>query len=153
MAMKQVIPISIVSQMEDIYDQINAFRANPIGYSRQRGLQLSCNGIMGLPLRVVPQLESETDWQATHLDCVPISHKTCPQYCHLFGGCSHIDRIKHFLPNSKNQNEVMVKGPKRPLKHLIQSPGHCRHLLDPDVNAMGGSIFNNTFFLALVWLL
>lgn len=140
-----------MSTLQEIYNDINAFRQDPLAYYP------SChyNKLPLSPLHVIPELEQASFWQVTHT-CTPINHNTCPEWCFMFNrSCSHIDRIKHFMfpQQTTNENEVLVKGPKRPLKHLINKSGHCDKLLSNDVNSMGGAIVNNLFILSLVWLL
>lgn len=143
--------------MEEIYNQINQFRSNPQAFVEERGWSIGCTRPLSIsyqPLTVLPPLEEETKWHANHL-CGTISHETCPAYCGLFGSCSHTDRIAHFMQPFpiKNPNQVLVQGPKHPLRHLIAKTGHCNHLLDPEVNGMGGSMTSHLFLLSLVWLL
>lgn len=130
--------------MEEIYSQINQFRANSLVYGA------SCHTPLALPpLGVSPALEQAALWQVEHL-CEPVSHKTCPELCHLFGGCSRIDRINHFTyPNvTHHQEEVLIKGPRRnQFKHLLRSFPHCNHLLDTAVNCFGGALVGDTFIL------
>lgn len=139
-----------MTTLQDIYSQINAFRRNPERFNA------SCE-IPFHPLselQILPSLERESRWQATH-QCEPVSHQTCEEYCYLFGDkCDHIARIKTFVfpDESTNETEVLVKGPRHPFKHLVAKRGHCEHLLDPDVNAMGGAIVGNLFVLAMLWL-
>jgi uncharacterized protein YkwD len=138
-----------MTTISEVYDQINAFRHDPAAYDPACGWgSLRLNDLV-----VEPALERAAKWQAEH-QCESVSHKTCPEWCHLFGGkCDHITRIKSFtFPNETwNENELLVKGPKRPFKHLIHSRGHCEHLLSNTVNSMGGAIVGNLFVLVLVW--
>jgi len=145
-------------ELEEIYALVNEFQAAPRRFVQERGWHAGCSRSLEVsydPLVVLPQLEEGADWQVHHLDCGFISHETCPQYCHLFGSCSASDRIESFMAPTKvaNPNEVLVQGPKRPLKHLIAKEGHCDHLLSPEANAMGGAIVGNLFIMSLVWLL
>lgn len=140
-----------MTTLQEIYQQVNAFRQNPEAFNP------SCvSPPYALPeLQILPGLEAASVWQATH-QCEPITHQTCPQWCSKFNGrCDHISRIKYFMfPNRTSfENEVLVKGPKRPFKHLVAKEGHCRHMLDPNVNSMGGAIVGNLFILAMVWLM
>ena len=135
--------------MEQIYDQINEFRRDPARF------QPSCvvPAIKLKDLVIDSDLEAAAKWQATH-QCGPARHTTCPRYCHLFGGrCDHISRITHFTKprDVSNLNELLVQGPRRPFRHLVESIGHCEQLLSPTENIMGGAIAGNLFVLALGW--
>jgi hypothetical protein len=139
-----------MTTLQEIYNEINAFRGNPSLF------RPSCvyDVIPYTNLTIMPELEIASMWQATH-QCEPVSHSTCKEWCFMFGGkCDHVNRIKYFTFPSKtvNENEVLVKGPKRPFLHLVKKIGHCNLLLSNDVNSMGGAVFNNLFVLALVWL-
>lgn len=140
-----------MTTLQEIYDQVNNFRADPLLFNPS--CQVPPYALP--PLQVLPKLESASLWQATHI-CQPISHNTCPEWCFMFNSrCDHISRIKYFMfPNkTSHENEVLVKGPKRPFKHLVGKSGHCRHMLDPNINSMGGAIVGNLFILAMAWLI
>ena len=137
--------------MQEIYQQVNQFRSNPSEFLAERGWPNRCTHALDVaypPLSVSRGLEAAAHWSATH-QCEPIiSHETCPVYCGLFGGsCSYQDRIAHFV-DVRNPGEILVKGPKRPLKNAINKQGHCNHLLNPDIDMMGGAIVGNLFMLA-----
>ena len=145
-------PHSDGSLEKHMYYEINEFRENPEEYVRKNGWKLSCTVPIDHKynrLKVVRQLELSSSFQAetcASREC-EISHETCPQHCHRFGGsCSYIDRIKHFVDgdgfHASNVNEILVSGPKGPhrvLELFIGSPGHCDHILDPNLNAMGAN--------------
>lgn len=135
--------------MEAIYAEINAFRADPIPYHP------ACK-VSPFPLSeldISTNLEYASQWHTEHV-CDPVDHATCPELCHLFRSCRASDRIRELAKpaETSEEAELLVKGPKRPLKHLISSPGHCAHLLSPNINAMGGFIAGNLFILALAWI-
>lgn len=135
--------------MDTIYAEINSFRNDPFVFN------LSCRPppFELIDLRVDSQLENASLWQALHI-CDPINHTTCQSYCHLFKDhkCDYITRIQHFQPNATEISELLVKGPKRPIHHLIEKNSHCLHLLDPTINSMGAAIVGNLFILALAWI-
>ena len=137
--------------MEEIYEQVNQFRSNPSQFLDLHSWPHRCTRPLDQaypPLDISPGLEAATLWSATH-QCEPIiSHDTCGVYCGLFNGsCSYQDRIAHFV-EVRNPGEILVKGPKRPLKNAIAKQGHCNHLLNPDIDVMGGAIVGNLFMLA-----
>lgn len=138
-----------MSSLQDIYNQVNAFRTDPIPYGP------ICNPppMVLVNLTIEKDLESAALWQASHR-CQPVSHTTCPEWCFMFDNkCDHISRIKHFtFPlQTENEAELLVMGPKRPFKHLVHKEGHCRQLLDPAINSMGAAIVGNLFILTLAW--
>lgn len=123
---------------------INTFRSRPHEFASVHGWRAACTRPLTIsydPLIVLPELEDSASFQAnTVLECPPPSHTTCRKYCHLFGGsCSYIDRINHFVPDASNQQEVLVYGPKHPMKWLVQSRPHCDHILNPNITHMGGA--------------
>lgn len=136
-----------MSSIGEIYEQINAFRDDPASFDP------SCGSSHLGGLTVSPELEEAAMWQATH-QCVPVTHKTCPQYCYLYEGrCDHITRIRHFIGNDTwNINELLVQGPRHPFPHLVGSVGHCQHLLANNINSMGGAVVGNLFILCLAFI-
>lgn len=138
-----------MSTLAEIYDQVNTLRNDPFSHKTACKRPLAPLG----NLTVEYDLEKAASWQAQH-ECVPITHHTCPNWCFMFDGkCDHASRIRFFTSpaTTENEHELLVKGPKRPFRYLVNKEGHCRHLLDPDVNAMGGAIVGNLFILVLVW--
>ena len=139
-----------MTTLQAIYDSINEFRIHPSDFHPSCGygsLRLS-------PYQIDTRLEQAASWQASHL-CQPISHQTCTQYCHMFNNsCRHIERIKSFILPSQswNENELLVIGPKRPFRSLVNSQGHCEKLLASNLNTIGGAILGNIFILVMVWL-
>lgn len=135
--------------MEAIYEQINAFRVDPLQFSP------SCSPppFQLEKLNISENLEAASKWHTEHM-CDPVNHATCTEWCHLFGSCLAADRIRQLSKPAETveERELIVKGPKHPFKHLVKSPGHCAHLLDPRVNSMGGSILGNLFILSLAWI-
>lgn len=135
--------------MDVIYQQINAFRQDPFLFN------LSCSPppFFLTELQVDSGLENASLWQSLHI-CDPIDHTTCKTECHVFPNhkCDYITRIQYFQPHATEISELLVKGPKRPVRHLIEKHSHCLHLLDPTINSMGAAIMANLFILALAWI-
>ena len=145
---------------QSIYEEINSFRANPRKYSSN----IACRtpkDVSFPPLTTLTELEVSSQFQASTLatfDC-PLSHETCPMYCHNFGGCSYLQRVNHFLSNKTDHiHEILVSGPKRPKKVVelfVASRGHCEHLLDPLINFVGANfthIDRNVFVIDLAYI-
>ena len=131
--------------MEEIYNQVNAFRHNPRKYRPA----CPAPNIKLQDLQINPDLEKAALWQAQH-QCGRPSHETCAEYCDCFGNkCDHISRIECFTGPASNFDEILVQGPRRPIKYAVASYGHCQRLLSPDINGMGGAIVGNLFILSL----
>ena len=150
--------------VREIYEEVGAFRSSPVQYCLDRGWNIACSIDVSTPrgpVRVMGELEQASGFQASTLasdECPDISHTTCPAYCHLFGdSCSYDDRIGSFMGDPFDTiREVLLKGawrPQRIMMFIAESEGHCNDLLDPDVNAMGGTMIHNAktlFVLTMV---
>lgn len=143
--------------MEEIYSLINDFRVAPKRFAQEQGWQPACTRPLTVsydPLVVLAELEDAAEFQAvTCLECGEFTHRTCDRYCSMFGGsCSYVDRINHFVgSNASYQQEVLTYGPKHPVKWLVQTQGHCDHILSPDINAMGVAFLSKLFILSMVY--
>lgn len=136
--------------VDEIYSEMNAFRLDPLGYAQSRSINLACTEMSPqTSLDILPELEQESAFQAGTLamkECEEISHQTCEQYCYLFGGsCSYLDRIQGFVGpyHLCDMREVLIKGAKKPMKImrlLLESRGHCDHLIRSGLNYMGANI-------------
>lgn len=146
-----------------IYRELNEFRADPSGYATRRGITVSCRDRSPHPaLEIVTELETAAYFQASTLaskECTLISHATCDQYCHLFGSCSYLDRVRSFVGPDREYTdvgEVLVKGVKNPLRiveFLLGSQGHCDHINNANRNSMGAALLHvdkTVFVLVLV---
>lgn len=132
-----------------IFEELNKCRQNPTVFIEKKGYVLSCNydGAPLEPFKLIPQLTSLSSFQASTLasnECVEISHDTCSKYCSVFSSCSFYDRVTYFMGNVSysNPQEVLVKGPKNPLKIVelfLSHEGHCKHILSKDLNAIGAT--------------
>lgn len=139
-----------MTTISEIYELVNDFRANPLRYKSACVFDESSQPVHNLTVSSL--LESAADWQATH-QCNFVSHQTCYKYCPIFGSCSAPDRIR-FFTNGKsiNEFEVLVRGPRRPFQHLLNTRGHCEILRRTDINTMGGSIIGSLFIMTVAFL-
>ena len=155
---------AFADEMEEIYREVNAFRASPVQYCLEKKWGIACDiDISGprSPLRVIPELEQASGFQASTLasdECLQVSHDTCSTYCYLFGSCDYQMRIGSFMGDVRFDTirEVLIKGvwrPQRILKLLIGSTGHCNDVLDGETTAMGATLIRDAktvFVLTMV---
>lgn len=144
------VKVSLMDEQQDsIYSEINAFRANPVAYIKSRNYQCKCTQPLHesyRQLNVSVELEKSSYFQAYTIssnEC-PISHETCFPYCGQFGGCSHINRMQSFLGGRQahDLSEILIRGSSKVPKIMglfLNSEGHCNHLLNCHLNAMGAS--------------
>lgn len=159
--------MAVTEKEKQMYNEINLFRNDPLGYSRTNNVHVACT----LPLtdrysrlKISPELERSSVFQARTLasfECGQINHQTCPAYCYMFGGdCSHIARMESFLAPKKGRemSEILVMGPKNATKimgYFLGSTGHCNHILSPKINSMGASfqhVDRNVFVVDLCFI-